>query len=304
MPDPGSPVGRGVPDGAPGLEALIERAERVLARLEERLGAGGLDAEAALATGAWAYRLRAGQVEPVAHPDMYPLDGLLGVEHALARLRANVAAFCAGRPHLDMLLYGDRGTGKSSALRGLLRELGPKGLRLVELDSEQLLELGDLFGALRGRAEHFLLYCDDLSFDDGDPRYRRLKAVLDGGVEARPPNVMLAVTSNRRHLLTEYGADNRPTRRGDEIHPGETADEKVSLSDRFGLSLGFFGFDQDTYLRIVEHHAREIGLLERVPAAELHAHALRVALERGGRTGRTARHACIVLLQLLEGSGR
>ena len=305
MPDPGSPVGRGAPDGARGWEALVERAERVLARLEERLGgAAAPDSESALASGAWAYRLRGGALEPVAHPDMYPLDGLLGVEHALARLRANVEAFCAGRPHLDMLLYGERGTGKSSALRGLLRELGPKGLRLVEIDAEQLLEMGDIFGVLRARSERFLLYCDDLSFDDGDPRYRRLKAVLDGGVEARPPNVMLAVTSNRRHLLAEYGEDNRPTRRGDEIHPGETADEKVSLSDRFGLSLGFFGFDQETYLRIVEHHARELGLLGRVPEAELHRHALRVALERGGRTGRTARHACIALLQTLEGSGR
>src|SRR5688572_29998581 len=154
MPDPRSPVGRTPSEGVHGFEALVERAERVLARLEERLGAGAApDTESALASGAWAYRLRGGQLEPIAHPDMYPLDGLLGVEHALARLRANVAAFCAGRPHLDMLLYGDRGTGKSSALRGLLRELGPKGLRLVEIDTEQLLELGALFGALRARPE-------------------------------------------------------------------------------------------------------------------------------------------------------
>jgi uncharacterized protein len=301
MSEPRVPYGSGAPAAARGIEGLIERAERVLARIEERLGGDvGLGAEPALASGAWAYRLRGGRLEAVSHPDLYPLDGLLGIEHALARLRANAQAFCAGRPHLDMLLYGDRGTGKSSALRGLLRELGAKGLRLVEIDSDDLLELSPLFAALRARPERFLLYCDDLSFDEGDPRYRRLKAALDGGVEARPPNVMLAVTSNRRHLLAEYAEDNRPARRGGEIHPGEVADEKVSLSDRFGLSLGFFGFDRDTYLRIVEHHAREVGLLGRVPEAELHAHALRFALERGGRTGRTARHACIEMLQTLE----
>ena len=250
---------------------------------------------------ALAYRWRAGRLDPIQHPDVYPLSSLLGVERSVARLRANVAAFTAGKPALDALLYGERGTGKSSAVRGLLGEFGVSGFRLVEVRRDDLMDLSALWSALRRRAERFGVFCDDLSFEEGDTSWKRLKAELDGGLEARPANALVLATSNRRHLLTERISENREAVLDAEglLHPGETAEEKVSLSDRFGLLLPFFAFDQETYLRIAHHHARELGL--RLPAAQLDAYVLRFALERGTRSGRTARQACIALLQVKDG---
>ncbi len=278
---------------------LVPRIERLLERAEHWLGvrnpAPAADEEA------WAYRWRDG-LEPIHHPDLYPLEGLLGVERSLERLRANTAAFVRGAPALDVLLYGERGTGKSSAVRGLLREFGPKGLRLVEIRRRDFEDLPRIWSALRGRQGRFCLFCDDLSFEAGDPSYKELKAVLDGGLEARPANVILIATSNRRHLIPEYASENNEATISaeGELHPGETAEEKISLSDRFGLLLPFLSFNQDTYLEIVDHHARELGLEERLPRQELQARALRFALQRAGRSGRTARQACIVILQEIE----
>ncbi len=274
----------------PRIERLLERAERWLATRTPAPEPEDRDA--------WAYRWRGGCLEPIHHPDLYPLEGLIGVEGSVARLRANARAFVSGAPALDTLLYGERGTGKSSALRGLLRELGPKGLRLVELQREDLLELPRIYARLRGRPERFALVCDDLSFEAGDHLYKALKAALDGALEARPENVLIFATSNRRHLMPEYDAENREAvvSPEGELHPGETAEEKLSLSDRFGLLLPFFSFDQDTYLRIVEYHARDLGL-DRIDPAIVRARALRFALERAGRSGRTARQACVAILQ-------
>ncbi len=279
---------------------LLPRIERLLELAEQRLGealAPPLDGEAL------AYRWRGGGLEPIHCPDLYPLQGLLGVERSLARLRVNFAAFTAGRPALDVLLYGERGTGKSSAVKGLLDEYAALDLRLVEVRPDELLNLPQIFAALRPRRERFVLFCDDLSFEASDASYKELKAVLDGGLEARPANVLIAATSNRRLLIREHRAENTEAHidASGDLHPGETAEEKLSLSDRFGLLLPFFAFDQATYLRIVDHHAGQLGLAGRVAGAELHAHALRYALERGSRSGRTARHACVVLLQELSG---
>ena len=248
-----------------------------------------------------AYRWRAGKLEPIRHPDVYPLEGLLGVERSVARLRANVAAFTAGQPALDVLLYGERGTGKSSAVRGLLGEFGAAGFRLIEVRRDALLELGDVWPALRGRKERFALFCDDLSFEEGDTSWKQLKAELDGGLEARPVNALVIATSNRRHLLPERASENREAALDADglLHPGETAEEKVSLSDRFGLLLPFFAFDQETYLRIARHHARMLGLDGRVTPEEFERGVLRFALERGTRSGRTARQACIAVAQSL-----
>lgn len=285
------------------FEDLLPRLERLLELLERRLGGDDRPgAEPADADGeALAYRWRGGLLEPIHHPDRYPLDGLIGVERSVARLRANFAAFAAGRPALDALLYGERGTGKSSAVRGLLGELGGAELRLVEVRPHDLRNLPRIFHAVRPRRERFVLFCDDLSFEESDGSYKELKAVLDGGLEARPANLLIAATSNRRHLIRENRAENAEARvdASGDLHPGETAEEKLSLSDRFGLLLPFFSFDQPTFLRIVEHHAALLGLTGRLPKAELHARALRYALERGSRSGRTARQACIVLLQEL-----
>jgi len=280
-------------------QSLLPRIQRLLDALDGRLRHAGevVEAEA----DAWAYRWR-GHLEPIQHPDLYPLDGLIGVERSVQRLRANCAAFVAGAPALDVLLYGERGTGKSSAARGLLREFGAKGLRLVEIRRDDLRDLPAIYAAVRERDERFALFCDDLSFEANDGSFKELKATLDGGLEARPANVIILATSNRRHLLPEYMSDNREAAISPEgeLHPGETAEEKISLSDRFGLLLPFFSFNQDTYLRIVEHHARELGLAERLPSSELHARALRFALDRAGRSGRTARQACIAILQEIE----
>ncbi|HTO69673.1 MAG TPA: ATP-binding protein [Myxococcota bacterium] len=245
-----------------------------------------------------AFRWRAGKLEQIQHPDVYPLDALIGVERSVAKLRANVAAFTAGRPALDALLYGERGTGKSSAVRGLLGEFGARGFRLVEVRRDDLLELARLWPVLRKRRERFAVFCDDLSFEEGDTSWKQLKAELDGGLEARPANALVIATSNRRHLVPERMSENREAvlDRDGLLHPGETAEEKVSLSDRFGLLLPFFAFDQETYLRIARHHARALGI---DTPADFEARVLRFALERGTRSGRTARQACIALAQSL-----
>ena len=280
-------------------DALLPRIERVLERLEDALSradapAAGADAEKALA-----FRFRGGALQPILHPDLYPLDALLGVERSVAKLLGNVAAFVRGEPALDMLLYGERGTGKSSAVRGLLCEFAASGFRLVEVRRDDLLELAPLWALLRGRRERFGVVCDDLSFEEGDTSWKLLKAELDGGLESRPENALIIATSNRRHLLTERLSENAEARMDSDglLHPGETAEEKVSLSDRFGLMLPFFAFDQETYLRIVHFHAKSLGLSDRLPGAALEALALRFALERGTRSGRTARQACIAMLQ-------
>jgi predicted AAA+ superfamily ATPase len=287
-----------------GWDALLPRVERVLERLEEalsRVESAASTAAGSEASKALAFRFRSGGLQPIVYPDVYPLDALLGVERSLAKLRANVAAFTRGEPALDMLLYGERGTGKSSAVRGLLGEFGAAGFRLVEVRRDDLMDLSSLWPCLRERRERFGVFCDDLSFEEGDVSWKRLKAELEGGLEARPANALLIATSNRRHLLTERLADNREARLDAEglLHPGETAEEKVSLSDRFGLMLPFFAFDQDTYLCIVRLHARALGLEGRIADDELRAQALRFALERGTRSGRTARQACIAISQTL-----
>jgi hypothetical protein len=283
----------------PRVERLIELAERALAPFAAAGPAPGA------ADGALAYRWSGAELEPVAHADVFPLERLIGVERSVERLRANARAFVRGEPALDALLYGERGTGKSSAVRGLLGELGAAGLRLVEVRPDQLAALPRVWARLRGRPGRYALFCDDLSFDADDRAFRELKAALDGGVEARPENVLLLATSNRRHLVPEHARENLEAwHQGGELHPGESAEEKLSLSDRFGLLLPFFAFDQATYLRIVESHARELGLAGRIEPAELHARALRIALERGSRSGRTARQACILVLQQLAESRR
>jgi predicted AAA+ superfamily ATPase len=253
-----------------------------------------------------AYRWRAGRLEPIEHPDVYPLDELIGVERSVARLRANVAAFTAGEPALDALLYGERGTGKSSAVRGLLGEFGAAGFRLVEVRRDALLELPEIWPVLRARPERFALFCDDLSFEEGDSSWKQLKAELDGGLEARPGNALVIATSNRRHLIPERISENREAVLDQDglLHPGETAEEKVSLSDRFGLLLPFFAFDQETYLRIARHHARALGLDGRSTPEEFERAVLRFALERGTRSGRTARQACIAAAQSQSGDAK
>ena len=270
------------------LARVLELAERILDDL------AGTPADASLFERHLAFRWDArrgpGRLVAIEAPQLFDLDDLVGVERAVARLLANTLQFVGGVPSNHVLLHGERGTGKSSAVRGLLGRFGARGLRMVEVHKDDLLELPRVLAALRGVPYRVLLFCDDLSFDAGETRYRELKAALEGSLEAPPENVRIVATSNRRHLLPESAADNREARldeRGD-LHVGETVDERLALSERFGLVLGFYGFDQETYLRIVDRYARKAGV--RAPREQLHGEALRWALYRSSRSGRTAKH--------------
>ncbi|MEN8184698.1 MAG: ATP-binding protein [Myxococcota bacterium] len=237
----------------------------------------------------WEARHGPGHLVAIPEPALFDLDDLRGVALPLERLVANTEQFLEGLPSNHVLLFGERGTGKSSAVRGLLGRFGSRGLRIVEVHKDDLLHLPDVLDQLRPAPQRFLIYCDDLSFDAGETRYRELKAALEGSLAAPPANVLIVATSNRRHLLPERMEENlqaRLTPEG-ELRMGEALDEKLALSDRFGLVLGFFGFDQDTYLSIVEHYAKQAGL--RLDSETLRAEALRFALERSTRSGRTAR---------------
>lgn len=278
----------------PRRRSLRSRLDRVLALAErllsERLGEPPPpELFAAHSAFRWETDGVRGRLVPVLAPTPFELDDLVGVERPLAQLLRNTEQFLRGLPAQHVLLYGERGTGKSSAVRGLLTRFAPRGLRVVEVRKHELLQLPRILAALRGAPFRFLLFCDDLSFDEGEPGHRELKATLEGSLELPPENVRILATSNRRHLVPEKRSENRAVRVDEdgELHLGEALEEKLSLSDRFGLLLGFFGFDQATYLAIVEQHARRAGL--RVDAARLRDEALRWALDRASRSGRTAR---------------
>lgn len=231
----------------------------------------------------WERRREGGTLAPVSHPHLFDLNDLVGVDDAKGEVVRNTAQFVAGFPANNVLLWGDRGTGKSSCIKGLLGPFSPKGLRLVEVQKGDLLQVTDILRLLRGKPWRFILFCDDLSFDEGEASYRELKAILEGSIEARPENVLLYATSNRRHLMPEPMTDNL----GREIHPEEAISEKLSLADRFGLTLSFYPFSQEVYLAIIEHYAERMALA--VDRDRLRTEALRWALFKGQRSGRSAR---------------
>jgi predicted AAA+ superfamily ATPase len=273
---------------------LLDRLERVLSLaeqwLERRTGAR-LDASAAERHLAfrWDARDGPGRLVPIAEMQAVDLDDLIGVERSIAELVRNTEQFVRGLPANHVLLFGERGTGKSSSVKGLVARFAARGLRLVEVRKSDLMQLPDVVAALRGLPYRFLVFCDDLSFDDGEAGMRELKVALEGSVETTPSNVRIIATSNRRHLVPEFVRENRAVRLDDdaELHVGEALEEKLALADRFGLVLGFYGFDQPTYLRIVERYARKAGV--ELPREQLHAEALRFALNRSSRSGRVAR---------------
>ncbi len=276
------------------FDALLQRGLRVLELaervLEDQVGAAP---DAAAFERHLAFRWDAargrGRLVPIEDPHLFDLDDLVGVERSLAELVTNTEQFVGGLPANHVLLHGERGTGKSSAVRGLLARFGGRGLRMVEVHKADLLDLPRVLESLRGARYRFVLFSDDLSFDAGEAHYRELKAALEGSLVAPPENVRIYATSNRRHLLPESMAENRAAHLDaeGELHLHEAAEEKLALSDRFGLVLGFYGFDQPTFLRIVERYAREAGV--RADPETLRAEALRWALRRSSRSGRTAR---------------
>jgi len=236
---------------------------------------------------ALAYRWRHGALQPINFPSQVLLTDLLGIDRQKAAAAQNAGQFVAGRPANHMLLTGSRGTGKSSLVKALLTEYSSRGLRLVEVPPHDLIDLPDIVAPLRGRAERYLLYVDDFSVAANDPALAALKAALDGGIEEPPENVLICATSNRRHLTPEFKRENDEYRwDGDELHPGETSEEKIALSERFGLWLSFQPFNQTQYLDVVRLHLRRFGVDTWSEAAE--KDALRWALNRASRSGRVA----------------
>ena len=278
------------------FEKLLMRAESVLERLEQVLPQPlqQPDWDASIA---FRYRRRArgmmgqvGVLEPVRHVAAMALQDLQEIDGQKERLVRNTEQFVAGRPANNVLLTGSRGTGKSSLVRACLHAYADRGLRLIEVDKTDLVDLPDIAELVAQRPEKFIIFCDDLSFDEGEIGYKALKSMLDGSVAAATPNVLIYATSNRRHLLPEYMKENLGYTHTDdgEVHPGEAVEEKISLSERFGLWLSFYPFSQDEYLRIAAHWLADFGAsAEQIEAAR--GDALLWALTRGSRSGRVAK---------------
>ncbi len=272
------------------VESLIARAESLLARLEAVLpqAVNPPDWNASVA---FRYRKRGatGRIEPVRHVATIRLAELVEVEPQKQRLLRNTEQFVAGHGANNVLLTGARGTGKSSLIKACLNEFAPCGLRLIEVDKADLVDLPDIVELVAERAERFIIYCDDLSFDEGEPGYKALKSILDGSVSQASDNVLIYATSNRRHLLPEYMSENlsyKHTEDG-EVHPGEVVEEKISLSERFGLWVSFYPFTQAEYLAIVAQWLRFFAVNEDAIVAA-RQESLVWALERGSRSGRVA----------------
>ena len=271
------------------LADLLSRAERVLERLESLLPgpAAAPDWDAAVAF-RWQRRHGRAALTPVRMRHRIRLEDLQDIDEQKARIDRNTRQFLAGRRANNVLLTGARGTGKSSLTKALLNEYCAQGLRLIEVDKTDLVDLPEIVEMVGTRPERFILFCDDLSFEEGEDAYKALKSVLDGSVAAMSDNVLIYATSNRRHLMPEYHDENLQTRHvGGEIHPGEATEEKISLSERFGLWISFYPFSQAEYLDIVAHWLSSFG----VPDGELAAvrqEALQWALMRGSRSGRVA----------------
>ena len=275
------------------FEHLLLRAESLLARLEVILPHAATAPDWAAAV-AFRYRRRggmrnAGVLEPVRHLATIRLADLLEVEPQKERLLRNTEQFVAGRGANNVLLTGARGTGKSSLIKACLNEFAPRGLRLIEVDKADLVDLPDLVDLIAERPERFIVFCDDLSFDEGEPGYKALKSVLDGSVSQSSDNLLIYATSNRRHLLPEYMKENLSYqhREDGEVHPGEVVEEKISLSERFGLWISFYPFTQAEYLAITAQWLRHFGVDEPAIAAA-RQESLVWALERGSRSGRVA----------------
>ncbi len=273
------------------FERLLQRAEQLMTRVESVLPQplGQPDWGASIA---FRFRRRGnghGVLEPVRHVSALDWSDLKEIDAQREKIQRNTERFVRGLPANNVLLTGARGTGKSSLVKACLKAYAAEGLRLIEVDKSDLVDLPDIIELVGERSERFIVFCDDLSFEDGESGYKALKSVLDGSVSAASPNVLIYATSNRRHLLPEYMKDNAGYTHTDdgEIHPGEVVEEKISLSERFGLWISFYPFSQNEYLAIVAQWLRALGVSESDTAAAT-PQALVWALERGSRSGRVA----------------
>jgi predicted AAA+ superfamily ATPase len=272
---------------------LADRAEALLARLEGLMPTTARpDFDASVA---FRWRRRStgmgwqSWLQPVRHRSSIGLDDLQNIDEPKRLIEQNTRQFVAGLPANNVLLTGSRGTGKSSLIKACLNAHAAEGLRLIEVDKVDLVDLPDIVDLVADRPEKFIVFCDDLSFEEGEPGYKALKVALDGSVAAASDNVLIYATSNRRHLMPEKMSENLAAKHTEdgEIHPGETSEEKISLSERFGLWVNFYPFRQDDYLVVVAHWLRHFGCGDaEVEAAR--GDALRWALERGSRSGRVA----------------
>ena len=277
---------------------MNDQLERLIAQVERLVSHVQLLAPQPLAAPDWSqavafrYRKRSSghaTLEAVQHVGHIALGDLKEIDDQKAKVQRNTLQFVEGKPANNLLLTGARGTGKSSLIKACLNQYADQGLRLIEVDKADLVDLPDIVDVVAQRPEKFLVYCDDLSFDDGEPGYKALKSVLDGSVAASTPNVLIYATSNRRHLLPEYMAENLTYTHTDdgEVHPGEGVEEKISLSERFGLWVSFYPFSQDEYLAIGAQWLSSFGV-DAAGIAAARADALVWALERASRSGRVA----------------
>ena len=269
---------------SPDLEKILQRLEQLLPPPPP-----ATDWEASVAfrwrSGARRAGRSPGWLEPVRHIHRIKLTDLRGIDRQIERVEQNARQFIAGKPANNVLLTGARGTGKSSIVKGLLNKYARQGLRLIEVEKNDLVDLPFIVEQVAERAERFILFCDDLTFHGAEEGYIALKVALDGSISTTSENLLICATSNRRHLMPEYMAENLETRYvGEEIHPGETVEEKISLSERFGLWVTFYPFDQDEYLAIVAHWLKVFGC----SARDVQEEALQWALHRGSRSGRVA----------------
>ena len=273
------------------FERLMARVESLVTRIESVLPQP-LSAPDWQASVAYRYRKRSsghGSLEPVKHLGTMSLSDLKEIEDQKEKIKRNTEQFVKGVPANNVLLTGSRGTGKSSLIKACLNEYSAQGLRLIEVDKADLVDLPDIVDLVFGLPEKFIIFCDDLSFEEGESGYKALKSILDGSIAAATPNVLIYATSNRRHLLPEYMTENLTyTHTADvEVHPGEVVEEKISLSERFGLWVSFYPFSQDEYLTIVAQWLTSFGVTaEAIKAAQ--PASLVWALERGSRSGRVA----------------
>jgi len=268
---------------------LIERVEALLGRLEQVFAPRepAIDWKASIAF-RWRRRRGRGAIEPVAHVHRINLRELCGIDEQKRLVEQNTRQFVEGHPANNVLLTGARGTGKSSLIKALLNKYSSRGLRLIEVEKQDLVDLPDIVDVIASRRERFVLYCDDLSFEADEPGYKALKVVLDGSIAAASENCLIYATSNRRHLMPEYMHENLEYRHvGEEIHPGETSEEKISLSERFGLWISFYPFDQDEYLKIVDVWIAHFKV-DGAGTEAAHKAALQWSLARGSRSGRVA----------------
>jgi len=273
------------------FERLLARVESLMTRIESVLPQP-LSAPDWTASVAYRYRKRStghGSLEPVRHLGAMQLADLKEIDGQKGRIQRNTEQFVGGKPANNVLLTGARGTGKSSLIKACLNEYAGRGLRLIEVDKADLTDLPDIVDVVSGRPEKFIVFCDDLSFEEGEAGYKALKSILDGSVAAASPNVLIYATSNRRHLLPEYMTENLTYTHSEdgEVHPGEVVEEKISLSERFGLWVSFYPFSQDEYLAIVAQWLSSFGVSAEAIAAARPA-SLVWALERGSRSGRVA----------------